>query len=298
MTTLQDRPETLVEPEPEPEVSPAVESSPLTYTARALRSGGISIVMLAALTLGFVVHLVWISGIQHHRDQATMYAGLRDKLSQGTAPVRPAAAGTPLAILEIPRLGMREVVVEGSTSTDLMHGPGHRRDTPLPGQPGVSVLYGRSLTYGGPFSRLHLLRQADVISVTTGQGVAHYGVSEVNAKAINVPAGSPTLVLVTADSRLAPGREFLVTATLISQVMPGNSTLPVISRPEIGLSGEPSALVPLMLWSQFLLIAAAFATWSYVRWSRWPTYIVTTPILLAGIWNVYENLARLLPNTL
>ncbi len=80
--------------------------------------------------------------------------------------------------------------------------------------------------------------------------------------------------------------------------MPGNSTYPVITRPELGASGEPSALVPLLLWSQFLLIAAVGTTWAYLRWSRWPAYIVSTPILLAGIWNVYENLARLLPNTL
>ena len=33
--------------------------------------------------------------------------------------------------------------MEGTSSGTLMSGPGHRRDTPFPGQAGVSVIVGR-----------------------------------------------------------------------------------------------------------------------------------------------------------
>jgi sortase A len=294
MTAVAERATELPSEPEEPQAAPYTD----TRVARTLRATGISLTTLAVLILGFLVYVVWISGVQEHRDQTTMYADLRDKLAHGTAPVRPTAEGTPLAILEISRLGLREVVVEGSSASDLMHGPGHRRDTPLPGQPGISVIYGRSETYGGPFTDLLTMRYGDMVSVTTGQGISRYQVTDVGVDTIRPIPGWSYLVLDTADSHLAPGRDQFVLAKLVGQQVPGNSTYPVITRPELGASGEPSALVPLLLWSQFLLIAAVGTTWAYLRWSRWPTYVVSTPILLAGIWNVYENLARLLPNTL
>lgn len=267
-------------------------------TAKVLRSGGVSLAMLGALLIGFLVYLMVASDLQHARDQTTMYANLRYQLAQGTAPVGPTAEGTALAVLEIPRLDLREVVVEGTTSTDLVRGPGHRRDTPLPGQPGVSVIYGRNGLYGAPFGSLSALHSGDTISVTTGQGVARYVVSGRNGP-IPMPGPSQSvLVLVSADSSRLPRQEVVVHATLTSQVVPGNAKLPVVTRPEVGLSGDPAAVVPLTLWAQALLLVAAATTWAYVRWSRWPTYVISTPVLFAVLWNIYENVARLLPNTL
>ena len=41
--------------------------------------------------------------------------------------------GDPVALLTIPSIGLEQVVVEGTASGDTLVGPGHRRDTPLPG---------------------------------------------------------------------------------------------------------------------------------------------------------------------
>jgi sortase A len=54
--------------------------------------------------------------------------------------------------------------------------------------------------------------------------------------------------------------------------------------------------VPLALWSLVLLIAMVVSTVGVYRWSRWRTYLLMAPIVLALIWCVYENLACLLPN--
>jgi sortase A len=294
MTTLQESP---VTPPQEPEPPDTVPFS-ATLVARVLRSVGISLTMLGALALMFVVYLVGISGAQHDREQTTMYANFRYRLAQGTAPVRPTALGDPVAILEIPRLKLREVVVEGTSASDLAHGPGHRRDTPLPGQVGVSVVYGRAETFGGPFGGLKTLRAGDVVAATTGQGTARYAVSNIDGTVPAPAAGASTLVLVTANSRLAHRQDLIIAAQLMGRAWPGNPTLPIIAKSEVGLQGEPSAVVALVLWSQALLIAAVATTWSYVRWSRWPTYLISTPVLAAILWNAFENAARVLPNTL
>jgi sortase A len=293
MTALQER---TVTPSQEPEPSDAVSFSE-TRAARVLRSVGISLAMLGVLVLMFVSYLVGVSGAQHNRDQTTMYANFRDRLAQGTAPVRPTKPGDPVAIFEIPRLKLREVVVEGTSASELTHGPGHRRDTPLPGQVGVSALYGRAMTFGGPFGGLKTLRAGDAVTVTTGQGTARYTISNTDGTVPVPEAGASTLVLVSADSQLTQRQDVIITAQLVGQAWPGNPTLPVIAKSEVGLQGEPSAVVALVLWCQALLIGAGATTWGYVRWSRWPTYLISAPVLIAILWNVFENTARLLPNT-
>src|SRR6202035_1267988 len=82
-----------------------------------------------------------------------LYTKLQAELAgvQGeAAPLGPTAAGAPVAILNIPSIGVRDlVVVQGTTPENLTAGPGHRPDTPLPGQPGVAAIYGRRAPLGG-----------------------------------------------------------------------------------------------------------------------------------------------------
>jgi len=51
-------------------------------------------------------------------------------------------------------LNLSQVVVGGTSAGDLESAPGHRRDTALPGQVGVSLIYGRAVTFGAPFGQL------------------------------------------------------------------------------------------------------------------------------------------------
>ncbi|ROO83395.1 sortase A [Actinocorallia herbida] len=294
MTAVEELPVRAEAPEaPEPPARPRSADPPL-------RIAGVSLGLLGVFVLGFLAYLAVLSPLQHDRDQEVRYADFRKELAEGVAPVAPPiSAGASVAVLEIPRLGLREVVVEGTTSAELVHGPGHRRDTPLPGQPGISVILGRAGTYGGPFGALGKLHTGDVITVITGQGLASYTVSGGGPSILPPESGSSTLVLVTADSGVAPHGEALVTARLTSRPVAGNSAEPPrIGRSEVGLSADPGALLPLLLWAEALLLAAGLTTFSYLRWSRWPTYVVSSPVLLAVLWNIYESLARLLPNTL
>ena len=81
-----------------------------------------------------------------------------------------------MAYLEIPAHRPAAGVGSGTTSGVLFDGPGHRRDTPLPGQQGTSLIMGRRAAFGGPFAGIDDLEKGDRIRVTTGQGAFDFDV--------------------------------------------------------------------------------------------------------------------------
>lgn len=261
-----------------------------------------AILLAGALVLGFGVYLVLLTPVQQARAQENLYRTLNGDLGLAVTPVAGVIpVGAPVALIEIPRLGVSQVVVEGTSSGVLMAGPGHRRDTPLPGQAGASVLLGRSGLFGGPFSVLGELRRGDEIVVTTGQARSTFAV--VGRRDSSQPVPRPTvapasLVLSTASPPLAPDRSLIVNADLTSDLLPGRVDRTAITDAERSLAPDPGAALPVMLWAQALVALAAVTSWAYLRWLRWPAYLISTPILLAVLWNLYENVAKLLPNTM
>jgi len=282
---------------------------------------GVGITLLAVLILGFAGYLYFLSGVQEARTQTSMYATLSGELANGVAPlgptqISPAAAsatasatgappmittppGSPVAILSIPAIGVRnEVVVQGTTPENLANGPGHLRDSPMPGQGGTSVLYGRRETFGAPFARLPLLRPGDKIKVTTGQGTATYVVKIVgnSQNRILINPAPNQLLLLTADAGLVPNHYFDVSATLTSAVQQTPGGYPSLSSAEVALGNDPTALILTMAWGLALVIVSIGGTIAAARWSRWPAYLAFVPIALAVVWNLYANLSALLPN--
>jgi sortase (surface protein transpeptidase) len=143
-----------------------------------------NILIFVAVTMAmFLANLFVFSHIQHASTQAQLRTSFTEKLALATAPTSEGdenlillADGTPVALLEIPDLGVSEIVVEGTDSTALRSGPGHRRDTVLPGQLGTSVIMGRASAFGGPFAAIHTLQPGTLFSVVTGQGQHIYKV--------------------------------------------------------------------------------------------------------------------------
>jgi sortase A len=78
--------------------------------------------------------------------------------------------GDALAQLEIPSIGVDDIVVAGVQTADLKKGPGHFPETPLPGQLGNSAIAGHRTTYGQPFHNIDKLVPGDEIIVTTLSG--------------------------------------------------------------------------------------------------------------------------------
>jgi sortase A len=307
-------------PQPDAVAAPAdgTRRPATAATSRARRpSAGLArlvastaVITLGVTLLGFAAWFMAGSQLYYDRVQHEDYATFRTELAQATAPTgatNPAspgellAAGSPVAVLKIPEIGLSAVVLQGTTSDVLEGGPGHLRDTPLPGQAGISEILGRRAAYGGPFARLASLSPGAIFTVTTGQGVFRYKVLDVRrAGQLEPPvaAGQGRLILATADGPpFAPTGVVRVDAHLISKAQPEPAMVVTSIAPsEEALGTEPVAWVPLVLWGQALVLAALVLSWMNARWSRWQTWIVAVPVLgFLGI-VVADEVARLLPN--
>jgi LPXTG-site transpeptidase (sortase) family protein len=282
-----------------PEPAPTPGARPKIAPPEALRQVAVALGLIALLLLGFLVYLYGFSKLSESRVQNTMYKTFKRQLDQAVAPVGPTGLGKPVAVLDIPAINVRHViVVEGTDSRQLTKGPGHRRDTVLPGQAGVSVIYGRRATFGAPFAHLMRLNIGDTLTVTTGQGVATYVVSSFGDGDHPAPANSDNrLVLTTADSSAVAHSTVSVSADLHTPVQPSPGGLPAIANVEKGMKANvDGSLVPLMLWAQVLLLASVLGTVGAHRWNRWAAYLCFVPVAIAATWSVYENAAALLPN--
>jgi sortase A len=248
----------------------------------AARCVAASLLLLAVLIVGFVAYLLGVSGIQEAGAQSRLYTTLAAQLSQDIGPLGPTTPGAPVAVMDIPSIGMRDVVVvEGTSPENLTLGPGHLRNTPLPGQLGLSVIYGRRATFGAPFGRLDLLQRGAQIITITQQGKSVYKVVAIGDSQHPVKDTKLNrLALLTSSSTQVPSYYLEVDADLVSAVHTGDS----------------GALVLTMTWGLALALVAVGGSFAAARWSPWPVYLILAPAALAIVWNLYENLAALLPN--
>ncbi len=112
------------------------------------------------------------------------------------------------------------------------------------------------------------------------------------------PANSVNrLVLATADSAGWPHESVTVSADLITAPQPAGGPRPSVPSDETSMQrGSDAAALPTLLWSQALLALAIAIPIAAVRWSPLATYLCAAPVVLAVVWNLYENAACLLPN--
>lgn len=289
---------------------PVAQYAPLTPTQAIVR--GI-LALIAALALTFAFHMIVLSQISHLASQQTLSDAFRVELAEGTAPVSEGdfndvllADGAPVALLTIPQLGLSEIVSEGTSSGVLTAGPGHRRDTVLPGQVGVSVLMGRAGAFGGPFGRLQTLQPGDEFTLRTGQGESTYSVIGVryagDAAPPNPVSGESRLILITArGAPYMPAGVAYVDATLKGTALPAgarqttSATLPASHKP---MATDPSTVWALVFALQFLIVAETAAVWAFRRVGAQKTWVVFVPVLLLASLLVADQLVRLLPNLL
>lgn len=76
---------------------------------------------------------------------------------------RDAQIGAPIGRIEIPRVGARFVVVQGTDGGSLRKGPGHYPETTFPGLGGTVAIAGHRTTYLAPFRHIDDLRPGDAI---------------------------------------------------------------------------------------------------------------------------------------
>lgn len=175
---------------------------------RVVRFVGWTSVWLGLFLLGFVAHQLFVTTYFAQQNNAALEADAIEYFETAEivpepyiAPGAPAVthpedASLPepvllvesappeheaFAIIRIPsieRLADGWAIVEGVKRSDLKNGVGHMPSTPLPGQPGNSVMSGHRTTYGAPFHEFEQLKPGDVIEVETAIGVHTYEVRE------------------------------------------------------------------------------------------------------------------------
>ena len=281
------------------------------------------------LVLLFTAYQIWGTSIQESHTQnalrntlqaetnndairrALAEASALDKLPTGppVTATRTAAPseGEPIGDIRIPRIGINQVVVEGTNTPDLRKGPGHYTGTPLPGQGGNAAIAGHRTTYGHPFYNLDGVKVGDPIVVTTLQGIFVYdttksrGVSPSDTHVIyNVFAN--ILTLTTCNPRFSATTRLIVQAKLAhSQLFP-NKGLPAArlhTDPNSGdLAGDSSVqLTQTFFWGFLFLVVGGgilYAAWRFRR-QRWLIYGGGTVGLLVLLWFFFGAISPLLP---
>jgi sortase A len=79
--------------------------------------------------------------------------------------------------IDVPRLGLRAVIVYGTETEPLKRGPGLDPRTFFPGQGRLVYVAGHRTTYGAPFSKIDELRKGDVIQVEVPYATFTYTVT-------------------------------------------------------------------------------------------------------------------------
>jgi sortase A len=285
--------------------------------ARVLGGIGRTMITAGVLILLFVAYQLWGTGIRERQAQDRLGKQLDAQLSTtttlttvtappGTLPVTTAPPldvapneGEPIGRIEIPRIGLKAVVIEGVGVDDLKDGPGHYPDTPMPGQKGNSAVAGHRTTYGAPFASVDELAAGDDIIVTTLQGRFTYSVTAseiVSPNQVDVldDKGDNRITLTACHPKYSASQRIIISGVLKGEPLPATAA-PRPGRTVAGVSGEQVPKLPAILWA--LACAAIWLTAWLVgkRWRKWPPYILGLPVFLVALFFFFENFSRLLP---
>lgn len=232
-----------------PDTNPDVVPQRRGAARRVIRAFGWTTIGVGLFLIGFVAHQLFVTTYLAQRGNQSLTAealarfddveitevpfpdpGVPPDGSEDPETTRPPLlveprpeSGEPFAIIRIPsieRLADGWAVVEGVTRPILRAGAGHMPSTPLPGQPGNSVISGHRTTYGAPFHELDTLKPGDLIMVETALGVHTYQVTGseiVSPRDVWVieDRGGATLTLTTCHPKFSSRQRLVVFAELI-----------------------------------------------------------------------------------
>jgi LPXTG-site transpeptidase (sortase) family protein len=163
---------------------------------------------------------------------ADTYQAIEQSKFQSVSPTEerhPLIQGGAIGEMEVPRLGLKAIFVQGDSPRILRRAVGHISDTALPGEWGNVVLTGHRDTF---FRPLRNIRQGDAITLTTADGDFQYQVEY-----IAVVPPSDLQVLQSSSQRTLT----LITCFPFYYVGPAPKRFIVRAR-QIGRLPAPSAL--------------------------------------------------------
>ena len=211
-------------------------------------------VMIAAgvLMLAWAI-TVWqwqdpFTAVLHSRDQRSLSRTFERELQKHTPPPVPASAsaadvreslprdavrwrkgakqGDAIARLRIPRLGVTEIVVNGTDANSLKRGPGRYLGTKMPGEGELVYIAGHRTTYGAPFAHITRLRKGDRVFVELPYGTFEYAITGhriVQADELSVlkSKGVEELALQACHPRFFASQRYIAYAKPVGVTLPG-----------------------------------------------------------------------------
>jgi sortase A len=183
-------------------------------------------------------------------DEDALASDLPATAPEATAPVL--EPGTPVALIEIPRVEVHAMVVEGVDDHALKRAAGHLPGTALPGANGNSVVAAHRDTL---FAGLRHVRLGDRVTMRTDQQLYSYRVSAIDVvtpRSVHVldPTPEPSLTLITCfpfDYVGPAPMRYVVTAVLDGETA-ADGALPAdlpAARRDHGRQHEPAPRRPL-----------------------------------------------------
>jgi sortase A len=175
------------------------QAKALSAKARPLlnrRVISLALVVIGVVLLGYVAGQYW--GM--YRSQKNLEAEWQRQAATVSVPGKaPISADQMLTRLQIPKIQMDAIVVEGASRRDLSEGPGHMKQTAQPGETGNAVITAHRDTF---FRHIYELNKGDQIQVRRSGRTFTY---EVTGKRIVLPedisviksTDNPQLTLIT-----------------------------------------------------------------------------------------------------
>jgi sortase A len=190
---------------------------------RVAHWSGVGCLMLGTAFAGYVVWLLWGTGLTTQHAQSQLREGWQRAIDAKPPAAAPALVplGTRYAEIQIPSIHVDMMVVQGTAYGDLKLGPGHYPDTADPwdrtGRVGIA---GHRTTYLHPFLNLDKVHLGDAITLRTEYGTFIYRVNrppfviaEGGSGVVLTQTKAPTLVLTTCNPRYQSYQRLIVTAT-------------------------------------------------------------------------------------
>jgi sortase A len=131
--------------------------------------------------------------------------------------------GDAMGRIVMPTIGVSDVFVQGTKSSELSKGPGHYPQTPLPGERGTVAIAGHRTTYGAPFRNIDDLRPGDRIELRMPYGRFVYSVERTRIvppteTSVIDPVDHDRLVLSACHPLYSAAKRIIVFARLDSAV--------------------------------------------------------------------------------
>ena len=177
-----------------------------------------------------------------HGGEAARLTAVKEQVAEAAADFqRRLRDGKPLGRIVIRRMGIRVIFVQGTSwARDLSKGPGHYRQTSMPGLGKTTAIAGHRTTFGAPFRKIDRLRRGDGIALELPYGTFRYRVVshkvvESNDWSIIRERGFDQLVLSACHPLYSASHRWVVFARL-AQVTPsaGRSYALAASRSSTG----------------------------------------------------------------